>query len=208
MNFNFQVNSHFRNFNFHVNIVYFNFNFKLIYLNAFHLTNAYINRWGWPYRPKRLVEVSSVCVEKFGGLSIYKTLYPNNTSSRTNATVRHVCHLVLSKPTFQRFIQPPSSLWWWKQYTPLKRRSTSTKLHGAVSQKATFILTAERTINLTYGVSPVDIERTHHDQYLGAPNNILWLYHFPPSRVVPAYTLVAVLAAASLNSLLLIISRL
>jgi hypothetical protein len=27
------------------------------------------------------------------------------------------------------------SAWWWSQYAPLKRRSTSTWLHGATSQK-------------------------------------------------------------------------
>jgi hypothetical protein len=30
---------------------------------------------------------------------------------------------------------PSSSPWWWRQYTPLKRRSTSTWLHGVTSQK-------------------------------------------------------------------------
>jgi hypothetical protein len=34
-----------------------------------------------------------------------------------------------------------SSLWWWMQYEPLKRRSTSTRLHGAISQKAVIFLT-------------------------------------------------------------------
>jgi hypothetical protein len=29
-----------------------------------------------------------------------------------------------------------SSPWWWRQYTPLERRSTPTTLHGATSQKA------------------------------------------------------------------------
>jgi hypothetical protein len=39
--------------------------------------------------------------------------------------------------------------WWWRQYTPLKRRSTSTRLHDAIYQKAvTFILAAVRTSNL------------------------------------------------------------
>jgi hypothetical protein len=48
-------------------------------------------------------------------------------------------------PTFQRCVRPPSSgwspcilplsSWWWRQYAPLKRRSTPTRLHGAVSQK-------------------------------------------------------------------------
>jgi hypothetical protein len=40
---------------------------------------------------------------------------------------------------------------WWKQYTPLKRRCTSTRLHGAISQKALSFInaTAVRTWNLT-----------------------------------------------------------
>jgi hypothetical protein len=33
-------------------------------------------------------------------------------------------------------LSPSSKRWWWRQYAPLKRRSTSTRLHGAVSQKA------------------------------------------------------------------------
>jgi hypothetical protein len=38
-----------------------------------------------------------------------------------------------------------SSLWWWRQYSPLKRRSISTELHGATSQKTViFILAAVR----------------------------------------------------------------
>jgi hypothetical protein len=41
-----------------------------------------------------------------------------------------------------------SSLWWWTQYIPLKRRCTSTRLHGTVSQKAVmFMLAAVRTWN-------------------------------------------------------------
>jgi hypothetical protein len=45
------------------------------------------------------------------------------------------------RPTFQRCILPPSSgmsdhLWWWRQYSPLKRRSTII-LHGSISQKTT-----------------------------------------------------------------------
>jgi hypothetical protein len=39
---------------------------------------------------------------------------------------------------------------WWRQYAPLKRRSTSTWLHGATSHKTlNFILAAVRTWNLT-----------------------------------------------------------
>jgi hypothetical protein len=30
--------------------------------------------------------------------------------------------------------------WWWRQYAPLTRRSTSTKLHGCTSQKAIIVI--------------------------------------------------------------------
>jgi hypothetical protein len=41
--------------------------------------------------------------------------------------------------------------WWWRQYAPLKRRSTII-LHGRISQKTTLniILAAVRTWNLTF----------------------------------------------------------
>jgi hypothetical protein len=40
--------------------------------------------------------------------------------------------------------------WWWKHYVPLKRRRTSTRLHGTISQKGViFILYAVRTWILT-----------------------------------------------------------
>jgi hypothetical protein len=40
--------------------------------------------------------------------------------------------------------------WWWRQYAPLKRRSTSTWPHGSTSQKTlNFRLDAVRTWNLT-----------------------------------------------------------
>jgi hypothetical protein len=49
-------------------------------------------------------------------------------------------------PVFQRCLVPPSSgwrvthpPWWWRRKSPLKRRSTSTRLHGAISQKAVII---------------------------------------------------------------------
>jgi hypothetical protein len=44
-----------------------------------------------------------------------------------------------------------SSPWWWRQYAPLKYRSTSTWPHGATSQKTlNFMLSAVRTWNLTF----------------------------------------------------------
>jgi hypothetical protein len=40
--------------------------------------------------------------------------------------------------------------WWWRQDAPVKRRSTSTWLHGATSQKTlNSTLAAVRTWNLT-----------------------------------------------------------
>jgi hypothetical protein len=40
------------------------------------------------------------------------------------------------RPTFQKCILPPLSwYWWWRQYTPPKRRYTPTKLQGSLSQK-------------------------------------------------------------------------
>jgi hypothetical protein len=43
-----------------------------------------------------------------------------------------------------------SSPWWWRQYEPLKRRSTSTRLRGVISEKAViFIFAAVNTWNLT-----------------------------------------------------------
>jgi hypothetical protein len=55
-----------------------------------------------------------------------------------------------SKPTFQRCSLPPSS-GCQRQQAPLKRCSTSMRLHNTVSQKAViFIATTVRTWNLTY----------------------------------------------------------
>jgi hypothetical protein len=57
------------------------------------------------------------------------------------------------RPTFEIFVLPPSSgriiKWMMDAVLTLKHRSTSTRLHGAISQKAvTFILAAVRTRNL------------------------------------------------------------
>jgi hypothetical protein len=42
------------------------------------------------------------------------------------------------------------SPWWWRQYAPLRRRFTSTRLHGTISQKTViFMLAVVRTWNLT-----------------------------------------------------------
>jgi hypothetical protein len=34
-------------------------------------------------------------------------------------------------------------LWWWRQYTPLKCRCTSTRLHGVMSEKAVIFMTCQ-----------------------------------------------------------------
>jgi hypothetical protein len=48
------------------------------------------------------------------------------------------------------WINYESSPWWWRQYAPLKRRSTLTWQHGATFQKTLhFILATVRTWNLT-----------------------------------------------------------
>jgi hypothetical protein len=67
------------------------------------------------------------------------------------------CSAVQSRwkgPTFQGCVLPPSTRrwinWWWRQYAPLKRRSTSTWLHEPTSQMTlNFILAAVRTWYLT-----------------------------------------------------------
>jgi hypothetical protein len=41
---------------------------------------------------------------------------------------------ILVKIADSKFVE--LSPWWWRQYAPLKRRSTSTRLHGAMSHKA------------------------------------------------------------------------
>jgi hypothetical protein len=44
--------------------------------------------------------------------------------------------------------------WWWRQYAPLKGRSTTMRLHDAISQKTPiFILDAVRTWSLTCNIA-------------------------------------------------------
>jgi hypothetical protein len=53
---------------------------------------------------------------------------------------------------FIRFLNAAySSPWWWRQYARLKRRSTS-RLHGAVSQKAVILM------NSVFSFNPVSVE--------------------------------------------------
>jgi hypothetical protein len=64
-----------------------------------------------------------------------------------------ICCVVKSRrnsPTFQRYLLPPlSSPWWWRQYAPLKCRSTSTWPRSVTSHKTlNFILAAVRTWNI------------------------------------------------------------
>jgi hypothetical protein len=55
-----------------------------------------------------------------------------------------------------------SSPWWWRQYAPPKRRSTS-RLHVAIFLKAViFILAAVRTWNLTYIYLFTSLEHTNY----------------------------------------------
>jgi hypothetical protein len=56
-------------------------------------------------------------------------------------------------PKFQRCVLTPTPPWWWRQYAPLKRSSTSTGLQGVVPQKAIFVVAAVRTWNLTQVLS-------------------------------------------------------
>jgi hypothetical protein len=59
------------------------------------------------------------------------------------------------------FIRPVnySPPWWWRQYAPLKRWSTPTRLNGIISRKANiFILAAMRKLYLTQDT------RTHIDR--------------------------------------------
>jgi hypothetical protein len=46
-------------------------------------------------------------------------------------------HLVRPIPIYPtiHWLEAYSLLWWWRQYAPLKRRSTSTTLQGAIFQK-------------------------------------------------------------------------
>jgi hypothetical protein len=49
------------------------------------------------------------------------------------------------------YLRDDSSPWWWRQQGPLKRWQTSTRLHGAKTQKTSiFIFTAVRTSNPSY----------------------------------------------------------
>jgi hypothetical protein len=95
------------------------------------------------------------------------------------------CSQIDVDPTFQKCVLPPSSgrsLWWWRQYEPLKRRSTSTWLHGSTYQKTlNFILAAVRTWNLKrfhlvrqVPLSPPDSDVliTHHPDDAGSTH--LW----------------------------------
>jgi hypothetical protein len=66
---------------------------------------------------------------------------------QTNSTQsQHMCALtqgtdddlieIKTRPIQVMYCWIHLSPWWWRQYAPLKRRSTPTRLHGVVSQKA------------------------------------------------------------------------
>jgi hypothetical protein len=88
--------------------------------------------------------------------ALFSVQAPPNTKQNTGNT-KHFLSCLLgwsavqsrwSWSTFQRCILILSS--GWRQYAPLKRRSTSTWLYGATSQKTlNFVLAAVRTWNLT-----------------------------------------------------------
>jgi hypothetical protein len=74
-----------------------------------------------------------------------KIHFPSSAQSRlwqifqvlTVASTKNVVRSPWSRSTFRRCVLPPSSGRWWKAYAPLTR-STSTRLHGAVSLQAVF----------------------------------------------------------------------
>jgi hypothetical protein len=64
----------------------------------------------------------------------------------SSITTQDKCYLILNVKSYH----VASSLWWWRQYAPMKRRYASTSLKGAISQKTIIvILAAVRTWNLT-----------------------------------------------------------
>jgi hypothetical protein len=54
----------------------------------------------------------------------------------SSCDVRSQVHTVVGMKMRALCILPPSSPWWWRQYATLKCWSTSTILHGTISQKA------------------------------------------------------------------------
>jgi hypothetical protein len=86
------------------------------------------------------------------------------------------CHVVTLKLT-------NVSPWWWRQYAPLKRRSTSTWLHSATSQKTVnFILATVRTWNLTFITVFTAAHITSYSEVRWmqsiSPNTIYFKIHF------------------------------
>jgi hypothetical protein len=86
-----------------------------------------------------------------------------------------------------------SSPWWWRQYAPLKRRSTII-LHGSTSKKTilNFILAAMRTWNLTH--RPDDGGSTHlwnvgQQLFYTAvhPRRQFWTSYSPPWELEISY---------------------
>jgi hypothetical protein len=68
----------------------------------------------------------------------------------------HSTVALLGNPDMSQYIllgcSALQSRWWWRQYAPLKRRSTSTWLHGATHQKTlNLILAAVTAWNLKIG---------------------------------------------------------
>jgi hypothetical protein len=69
--------------------------------------------------------------------------------------------------------------WWWRQFTPLKHRSTPTRLHGGITRKALiFIVASVRTWNLTFRIYLVQIHTHTHYKPIQSLKAFCPLYHF------------------------------
>jgi hypothetical protein len=60
-----------------------------------------------------------------------------------------------------RIIISPSLLWWWKQYAPLKRRTTSTWLYGTTSQKTLMFINVFTALGHCTLTQTILIQSTH-----------------------------------------------
>jgi hypothetical protein len=80
--------------------------------------------------------------------------------------------------------------WWWWQYAPLKHLSTSTWLHGAISQKTlNFILADVRTWNLTNDT----ICFKPHDLFVRDKVRVICSYLFLMFCYITAYSFLIVI---------------
>jgi hypothetical protein len=100
--------------------------------------------------------LSKICYFSIAALHLKVTLWSPTliqTTCQSLESSRMYCRVVKYMSTDVSEVRTATiirELWWWRQYAPLKRRSTSTWLHGSSSQKTfNFILAAVRTWNLT-----------------------------------------------------------